>query len=400
MLPAINKVKVYAVSATALLVAMGFVVAGCETGTANDPIQEPTPAPVPPPSTVVTPPVTTTPDVPDPEPPPVSTTGFKTYEGSEYRIRYPQDWLALGGERESIFRPIRTPIGVSFNSKVRVTIEDISTSRSLEEYTAQRLSELESGHIIFDDYMTTLDGYDAYQVTYQSDSEVLDVKFREIWTLKDNTLYLLEYSSWTDEFDESLGIAKAIISTFKIVDNPPVPPEPVFLNYENEEYGISILRPSDWTNLGASLLVAASFEAPDEVSSFEIRAFDSSSYRNFQEYVDYSLGFLDGLEIQDSGRITLDGAEAHQVVYTSADGGRGMEIWTIRGGMAYDLVYNSDDVGYYSHLGTIQRMIDSFEVDSPLPTVAPEPVFLTYETRIWISILAHRIGQSVNLSSD
>ena len=306
MLPAINKVKVYAVSATALLVAMGFVVAGCETGTANDPIQEPTPAPVPPPSTVVTPPVTTTPDIPDPEPPaptppiptpppvvvtpeppPVSTTGFRTYEGSEYRIRYPQDWLALGGGGEWIFRPVRTPIGALFHPKVTVTIEDINTFTSLEAYTSQRLSDLESGHIIFDDYMTTLDGYDAYQVTYRLDSEVVDVKSREIWTLKDDNLYLLEYSSQMDEFDGSLGIAKAIINTFKIVDTPP---EPVFLTYEDEDSGISILRPSDWTIGGTFFGLAASFEAPDGISSFEIRALSSNQYRNLQEYVDFQFG--------------------------------------------------------------------------------------------------------------
>ena len=273
----------------------------------------------------------------------------------------------------------------SFSPKSTVTIEDINTFTSLEAYTSQRLSDLESGHIIFDDYMTTLDGYDAYQVTYRLDSEVVDVKSREIWTLKDDNLYLLEYSSQMDEFDGSLGIAKAIINTFKIVDTPP---EPVFLTYEDEDSGISILRPSDWTIGGTFFGLAASFEAPDGISRFEIRALSSNQYRNLQEYVDFSLEFLedlfgDSLEIQDSGRITLDGAEAHQVVYTSAGGVRGTEIWTIRGDMAYDLVYKSDASGYYSHLGTIQRMIDSFEVDSPFVFEIPSGLngFSVYENR-------------------
>ena len=51
--------------------------------------------------------------------------------------------------------------------------------------------------------------------------------------------------------------------------------------------------------------------------------------------------------------------------------------------MAYDLVYNSDAAGYYSHLGTIQRMIDSFEVDSPFVFEIPSGLngFSVYENR-------------------
>jgi len=69
--------------------------------------------------------------------------------------------------------------------------------------------------------------------------------------------------------------------------------------------------------------------------------------------------------ILDSSAVTLAGIPGHRVVYTGKQGQydlKWMQVWTMQNNKAYVISYTAETGKYSTFLGTVQEMIDSFEI--------------------------------------
>jgi hypothetical protein len=47
-----------------------------------------------------------------------------------------------------------------------------------------------------------------------------------------------------------------------------------------------------------------------------------------------------------------------------------MQIWAVKDGIAYLIIYAADEADYSDQLPTVRKMLDSFEIINPAPQVA------------------------------
>ena len=298
-------------------------------------------------------------------------TQFSTYEDTDYGVNllYPSDWIDLGvlGNTTIAF----TAPGSLTGFGVRV-FED--SSEELQDYINFSMEFLEdsvTGLNILESEETLLDGNDAYRVVYTGAG---GSKVMEVWTLKEGIAYDLVYTSYGDEYDVFLGTAQRMIDSFDITSSRPpalFSSEPDdFPTYEDADYGISTLYPSNWRSLEYFGNTVVTFLAPGGRTSFEIVAFDWLETVD-GDYVEASRDFLedtiDELSILRSEDVMIDGNDAYTVIYTGADGLRGMQTWITGNEVAYDLIYTSDEGEYDLFIDTAQRVIDSFQITSSRP---------------------------------
>jgi serine/threonine-protein kinase len=70
---------------------------------------------------------------------------------------------------------------------------------------------------------------------------------------------------------------------------------------------------------------------------------------------------------------TIANNPAHQVVYTETLEQlklKKMQVWTVKDGMAYLIIYAADEADYASQLPTVRKILDSFEILNPAPRLA------------------------------
>ena len=168
-----------------------------------------------------------------------------------------------------------------------------------------------------------------------------------------------------------------------------------FLTYENSTYGIRIKYPRDWekTEGGepvAGLTPVVRFMTPQTLTNvspegFLIAVRDLSEQpMTLDEYFDYNFEllrtYLPGAKILDLGTTTLAGNPARKVVYTytmeteqEKFNLKSMQICMIKDDKAYLILYLADKGDYEDFLGTVQEMIDSFEIVSLSPSTTLPP---------------------------
>ena len=144
-----------------------------------------------------------------------------------------------------------------------------------------------------------------------------------------------------------------------------------FLTYENSDYGIKIKYPSDWQQT----------ENEDVIVAFLSRKTDASEA--VQENLGLTMNDLAGqgltlqkyneiaieqlkqtfpdIKIIESGSTVLSNNPAYKVVFTASNL-KFMQAWTIKNDLAYVWSFVSTKSSYSDYLGTIQTMLDSFEI--------------------------------------
>ena len=144
-----------------------------------------------------------------------------------------------------------------------------------------------------------------------------------------------------------------------------------FLMYENSDYGVKIKYPSDWQQT----------ENEDVIVAFLSRKTDASEA--VQENLGLTMNDLAGqgltlqkyneiaieqlkqtfpdIKIIESGSTVLSNNPAHKVVFTASNL-KFMQAWTIKNDLAYIWSFVSTESSYSDYLGTIQTMLDSFEI--------------------------------------
>jgi eukaryotic-like serine/threonine-protein kinase len=209
-----KKTKLY-IGILILLVVAVIVISGCTKEIAK-------------PKETVSPPITetkeTTPTQPS-EPPASETTKFQTYDSSAYgiRIKYPSDWTKNEQVMGTVAAFLSSQESASdiFQENLNVIVQDLSTQpMTLEEYTELSVGQVEqfiTDANILDSSATTLDGNSAHKVVYTGKQGQYNLKWMQIWTVKDNTAYVLSYTAEVNKYSDFLDTAQEMINSFEII---------------------------------------------------------------------------------------------------------------------------------------------------------------------------------------
>ncbi|MBW4619490.1 MAG: protein kinase [Cyanosarcina radialis HA8281-LM2] len=151
------------------------------------------------------------------------------YENTQYGIKlnYPQNWdkqenaNIITKEVVTLVSP-RASDSDKFLETVSVTVEDLPSPKSLEEYTSFAKQEIQQNNQdvqIQSEGEDTLAGNKAYRIIYtRSDGEV-KLKTMAIWTLKNFKAYAVIYEAELGEYDRFLNEAEKIIKSLQVQSN-------------------------------------------------------------------------------------------------------------------------------------------------------------------------------------
>jgi len=157
------------------------------------------------------------------------------------------------------------------------------------------------------------------------------------------------------------------------------------LVYQNNTYGLKMQYPSGWqvsefNNSRASpTKFVVGFLSPIGVQRASDRNPEnilvavenlSSSNMGLAPYTALQLSLLSegvkGFNLVESLPTTLANNPGQQIVYTDQPSEqlklKKMQVWTVKDGMAYLIIYAADEADYPSQLPTVKKMLDSFEI--------------------------------------
>jgi serine/threonine-protein kinase len=145
---------------------------------------------------------------------------YVAYENNHYGIKldYPEKWSMQ--EEEDFLNPgflFVSPLESDrdkFQEKVKVSVEELATPLSLNEYTEISLTEIKkSNSLVQQPQDITLANREGRKVIYL-DSE--GNKHLEMWTLKDGKVYLVNYTAEENKFDRFLRKVEKMIRSLQI----------------------------------------------------------------------------------------------------------------------------------------------------------------------------------------
>ena len=142
--------------------------------------------------------------------------------------------------------------------------------------------------------------------------------------------------------------------------------------YENSNHGIKIEYPSNWTkkNLGVDNVVA--FRPPADSSGKYAVGLGIYVHKlpvanlTLEDYSSMQVGYLKNKSLTSikSDNTTLANYPGTNVTYGNNKGLQALEVWTIKDGKAYVIIYLAEKGKYNQYLSPIETMIDSFEIQS------------------------------------
>ena len=165
------------------------------------------------------------------------------------------------------------------------------------------------------------------------------------------------------------------------------------LVYQNNTYGLKMQYPSGWqvaqfnNSAATPTKLVVGFFSPIGVQRVTDRNPESilvavenlsSSNMGLAPYTALQLSLLSegakGFNLVESLPTTIANNPAQQIVYTEQPLEqlklKKMQVWTVKDGMAYLIIYAADEADYPSQLPTVKRMLDSFEILNPASQVA------------------------------
>jgi hypothetical protein len=215
--------------------------------------------------------------------------------------------------------------------------------------------------------------------------------------LTTSVLFSLSFVSSRDSqyFGYDVAIAQPLVSSFAqapVQNTTTNGTDGGTLVYQNTTYGVKMQYPSGWqvaqfNNSAANpTKLVVGFLSPIGVQSITDRipenilvAVENLSSRNMglAPYTTLQLSLLSegtqGFNLVESLPTTIANNPAHQIVYTQPFDQlklKKMQVWTVKDGMAYLIIYAADEADYSSQLPTVKKMLDSFEIINTIPQVA------------------------------
>ena len=146
---------------------------------------------------------------------------YLTYENPIYQIKiqYPADWekkdQGLGGDNvvKFVLPQQRFP-------SLFVQIEDLDSSKLLQEYTYDKINHLRQLFLdfnIIEQNPTSLAGNNAYKIVYTFTLEQINYKRMDIWTIKDDRVYIINYLVEMGKYSSYLPTIQKMVDSFEIV---------------------------------------------------------------------------------------------------------------------------------------------------------------------------------------
>ncbi|HET6730832.1 MAG TPA: DcrB-related protein [Nitrososphaeraceae archaeon] len=127
--------------------------------------------------------------------------------GSGVRIKYPSNWNMLdklgniSGNNilvDFYHTGINNTLGYSENANVIVTSIDAMQGKSLDEFTNSTITNLMdtlSNFTLQESASMVISGLPAHKITYTVAGNQSEVKQTQVWTLKDNRIFVVSYSA-------------------------------------------------------------------------------------------------------------------------------------------------------------------------------------------------------------
>jgi serine/threonine-protein kinase len=141
-----------------------------------------------------------------------------------------------------------------------------------------------------------------------------------------------------------------------------------FVTYDNPTFGVRIQYPSDWGRLDLSFLQDSA-----DIDFYPLA--DTSLAKNLKIQVknlpfhnmtleEYTNSQINPLEekLLESNTTTLADIPGYEIVFTSVQGLKTMQVWTIKDDKAYIITYVAKEEDYENDLQVAEKMIDSFEI--------------------------------------
>jgi len=149
--------------------------------------------------------------------------GFTTYENAEYsfKIRYPTTWFKQEELLSNTIVTFAVDPGIleSLSGSLSITVADTGSMsiEAIKDSHIENISMLFTDINISYDDSTTLAGESAYELIYTYRQGVSTIKQREIWTIKDDTLYFLTYIVEEKDYDMYVNNIEQMINSFEIL---------------------------------------------------------------------------------------------------------------------------------------------------------------------------------------
>lgn len=148
-----------------------------------------------------------------------------------------------------------------------------------------------------------------------------------------------------------------------------------FLTYENEEKGLSIEYPENWTKQEhppqvptVLVLFTSPYDEPYNASTLMIGVITNDSFSRGMEWfaqahIENLTTLVDNFTLISNRTTTLSGRSAYRINFTFTQHAlqwSQMETWTIKGNTLYQLIYQVQTSRYSLYSDLIGQMIESF----------------------------------------
>ena len=150
--------------------------------------------------------------------------GYITYENPNYKIkmtypRYLNKQEDISGETV-FFLSSQNSTTDAFPANLNILVQNISSSpMSLDEFTNQSIIQIRDmvpDYAISDSRKATLAKEDAYLLSYTGTQGLLKLKWMSVYTIKNDTLYLITYTAGADKFLNYLPTVNKMLDSFEI----------------------------------------------------------------------------------------------------------------------------------------------------------------------------------------
>jgi hypothetical protein len=313
-----------------------------------------------------------------------TTGGFLTYENPTYgiKIQYPTDWEKKEPTPyEVVFRfpPQENTSGTSSKYLlIIVNTLDPQENMTLDQLTHDQIDFLKES---FSDLTlnesesnaTNLAGNPAYKVTFDHRNELQqgsspDYKLLQIWTIKGDKVYYITYRAELGRYsDDYLQTIQKMIDSFEISD---------FLLYENPTLGIKIQYPTDWKKGGENGNITFIAPIENNLGIYHDNVILTTKRLSKNITLDEYAGIFTSQlkknatdhQIIEENTTTIGGnTTAYKIAFTTKDGQHDLKVMvvlTIKDDRVYLIEYRSDTEAFSNNLATVQKMIDSFEIET------------------------------------
>jgi hypothetical protein len=155
---------------------------------------------------------------------------FAVYENVRKRIKitYLKEWTVNEPGIENIVVVFSSSIGGpwdTFQETLSIAAEPVSAQTTLDEYTESRITTLKetiSNFQVVEEASTILAGLPAYSIVYTGKMNEQNLKWMQLWTIKDETAFVIVYTASQSQYESFLGIIQRMMGTFEILEKAAV----------------------------------------------------------------------------------------------------------------------------------------------------------------------------------